>query len=58
MNRGSLGSEQAVRVLGVLGKDLEDVPVFDDATVVAESEDVDTGILKVIRPDLMAVQIT
>jgi hypothetical protein len=35
---------------------LEDVPVFDDLAVAVETENVDSGVVMVVRPGLVAVE--
>ncbi len=52
----SQGSEHPVVVGRDVGDHLEDVPVLDDPAVVVEAEDVDSGVVVVAGPTLVAVQ--
>src|SRR3954451_11277371 len=54
--RQGRSSEHPVVVGGVVGDDLQDIPVLDDLAVGVEAEDVDAGVVVVAGPGLMAVQ--
>src|SRR5262245_16790050 len=52
----ALSLKHAVRICGLVGHDLQHVPVFDDLSVRIEAEDVDSRPDMIARPVLAAMQ--